>query len=832
MRRLWRDMDDDDKARLVKTTGLIVAAFTLFTLLATLSYFFTWKVDQSALAAPVADKSVKISNFAGKLGYKWANLLVREWFGLGSLALVLILFAVSARLLLQRWHYSMTRTILLTVSGALVASFLLAFISDLAGWGNVFGGGLGGECGETVVSWSRNLFGFIITAILLLLLLALWLFFASDKFRDWLDSLGQVKEPENPEISGPVSHLPSSESVLASPRPSTADGQWHDRHDSIVTPVPGADGSSDASLRSAPPLASPSDAPVPPLTVPRVAGSDSAVSPGTKSKDSKDPEQETSLEIIKGEELSTEITRELEPINVRDELPRYEFPSLELLEEYSTGRHEVSEEELARNNNKIRATLENYRIQINDVKAIVGPTVTLYKVYPAPGVKIAEIKKLQEDIGMYLHARGVRVVTLTDSVGIEVANDKPSIVPMRAVLNDNAFRESKAELPIAIGYTIHQKVKVFDLADAPHLLVAGATKQGKSVGLNAMVASLLYSKHPSELKFVFIDPKMVEFSHYGRLLHHYLAVMPCNDERDEQENAIVKKSDKAEKVLKALVAEMEQRYELLSKAYVPNIKQYNEKYKERHLLPTDGHRFLPYIVTIVDEYADLTMSVGGGGDAKAMARSISTSIIRLAQKGRAAGIHIVLATQRPSVDVITGLIKANFPTRIAFRVISRIDSSTILDSPGAEKLIGRGDMLYYAGVEMERVQCALIDSDEISRLTEFIGAQQGYKKSYNTPYYLPDVEESTEEGSGGLVDMKNLDERFEEAARMIVINQRGSTSDLQRRLGMGYAKAGRVMDQLEAAGVVGPQSGSKPREVLIGSLDELEKVLESFRNQQ
>ena len=308
--------------------------------------------------------------------------------------------------------------------------------------------------------------------------------------------------------------------------------------------------------------------------------------------------------------------------------------------------------------------------------------------------------------------------------------------------------------------------------------------------------------------------------------------MPCNDERDEQENAIVKKSDKAEKVLKALVAEMEQRYELLSKAYVPNIKQYNEKYKERHLLPTDGHRFLPYIVTIVDEYADLTMSVGGGGDAKAMARSISTSIIRLAQKGRAAGIHIVLATQRPSVDVITGLIKANFPTRIAFRVISRIDSSTILDSPGAEKLIGRGDMLYYAGVEMERVQCALIDSDEISRLTEFIGAQQGYKKSYNTPYYLPDVEESTEEGSGGLVDMKNLDERFEEAARMIVINQRGSTSDLQRRLGMGYAKAGRVMDQLEAAGVVGPQSGSKPREVLIGSLDELEKVLESFRNQQ
>ena len=833
MRRLWKTMDDDDKERLVKGAGLLVAVLTVFTLLATISYLFTWKVDQSALAAPVADKSVHISNIAGKLGYKWANLLVREWFGLGSLALILIMFAVSVRLLLGRWHYSMTRTILLTISGALVASFLLSFISDVAGWGNVFGGGLGGECGESVVSWSRNLFGPVITAVFLLLLLALWLFFASDKFRLWLDSLGAPDAPEVPGfVKEPVSPMPIGRTQPQRSEDGRGQGHVADRPAAIVNPVPGADGSSDSSLRSAPPLASPSDAPVPPLTVPRVAGSDSTVSPGTESKDSKEPEKkENSLEIIKGEELSTEITKELEPINVRDELPKYEFPSLELLDEYSTGRHEVSEEELTRNNNKIRATLENYRIQINDVKAIVGPTVTLYKVYPAPGVKIAEIKKLQEDIGMYLHARGVRVVTLTDSVGIEVANDKPSIVPMRAVLNDESFRNSKAELPIAIGYTIHQKVKVFDLADAPHLLVAGATKQGKSVGLNAMVASLLYSKHPSELKFVFIDPKMVEFSHYGRLLHHYLAVLPANDEKEELENAIVKKADKAEKVLKALVAEMEQRYELLSKAYVPNIKQYNEKFKERHLLPTDGHRFLPYIVTIVDEYADLTMSVGGGGDAKAQARSISTSIIRLAQKGRAAGIHIVLATQRPSVDVITGLIKANFPTRIAFRVISRIDSSTILDSPGAEKLIGRGDMLYYAGVEMERVQCALIDSDEISKLTEFIGEQQGYKKSFNTPYYLPDVEESTEEGSGGLVDMKNLDERFEEAAKMIVINQRGSTSDLQRRLGMGYAKAGRVMDQLEAAGIVGPQEGSKPRQVLIGSLDELDKVLEAFRNQ-
>ena len=537
------------------------------------------------------------------------------------------------------------------------------------------------------------------------------------------------------------------------------------------------------------------------------------------------------MEVVKGKTPSTDIKTDLPRINVRDELPDYQFPSLELLDSYSSSRNEVSDEELSRNNARIRNALENYRIQINDVKAIVGPTVTLYKVYPAPGVKIAEFKRIQEDLGMHLHARGVRVVTLTDSVGIEVANDRASIVPMRGVLNDDAFRTSKAELPVAIGYTIQQKVKVFDLADAPHLLVAGATKQGKSVGLNVIVTSLLYAKHPSELKLVFIDPKMVEFSAYGHLLKHYLAVLPGNDEQEEKDNAIVKKADKADKILRSLCIEMDQRYELLSKASVPNIKTYNEKYRNRKLLPTEGHRFLPYIVTIIDEYADLTMSVGGSGDAKAVARSINTSIIRLAQKGRAAGLHVVLATQRPSVDVITGLIKTNFPTRIAFRVVSRTDSATILDSPGAEKLIGKGDMLYYAGVEMERVQCAYIDSEEINRLTEYIGSQEGHRKSYNNPYYLPPVDDDTEEGSGGLVDMTKLDERFEEAAKLVVMSQRGSTSDLQRRLGMGYAKAGRVMDQLEAAGIVGPQEGSKPRQVLVTSLDELDKIIDAYKNQ-
>lgn len=801
MFRFWRNMDDDDKSRLVRIIGLVVALAAVFTLLSTVSYFFTWKADQSSLTSAVGDTTVEVSNAGGKLGYRWADLLVRKWFGLGSLAFIVILFAVSVRLLLRRWRYSMLKTTLLTFSGALVASFALAFVSDLTGLGNAFGGGLGGECGESVIRWSSVVFGTFLTGFLLVFLVVLWLVFASRRFSCWLMSLGK-KDPDEPAV--PQDQEPETP---VSGQAGAAAGRGTSNL-SVSTP----------SLRQAQ-----EPEPVPGPSSPQAPGQDeTAKEPGKDSGES--------LEVIKGKELTTKVTSDLPRINVRDELPDYKFPSLELLDTYSSGRSEVTDEELSRNNARIRTALENYRIQINDVKAIVGPTVTLYKVYPAPGVKISEIKKLQEDLGMHLHARGVRVVTLTDSVGIEVANDRPSIVPMRAVLNDEAFRVSKAELPVAIGYTIQQKVKVFDLADAPHLLVAGATKQGKSVGLNVIVTSLLYSKHPSELKLVFIDPKMVEFSAYSHLLKHYLAVLPCNDETEEMDNAIVKKADKADKILRSLCIEMDQRYELLSKASVPNIKTYNEKYRNRRLRPDEGHRFLPYMVTVIDEYADLTMSVGGSGDAKAVARSITTSIIRLAQKGRAAGLHVVLATQRPSVDIITGLIKTNFPTRIAFRVVSRTDSSTILDSSGAEKLIGKGDMLYYAGVEMERVQCAYIGSEEINRLTEYIGSQSGYKKSFNTPFYLPPVDDDTEEGSGGMVDMTKLDERFDEAAKLVVMSQRGSTSDLQRRLGMGYAKAGRVMDQLQAAGIVGPQEGSKPRQVLVSSLDELDQIIAAYKN--
>lgn len=787
-----RRWDEHQKATAIRILGLCIAAFTFCTLLSSISYLFTWKQDLSLLTDPsMMDPSVAGSNSGGKIGFKLGYLLVCKCFGLGSFALVIILVAVSARLLAQKWSYSLLKTTAITLTGALLASLILSFIGSAVGLGNAFGGGLGGQCGSFLISWSKNLFGPVITFLLLLILLFCWLFFSSRKFSEWLMSFERKDMTSVEEEQDTVEPVEVEPEVIEAP----------------MAEVDAIDGFLEPAIPEGP-AAVDVDIPFEPEEVVPV---------------------DSEIEVIEGEGFSTEVKKPLPRIDIRsEEVPNYKFPDLELLDAYSDSKRDVSSEELTRNNNKIRASLSNFKIQIVDVKAVVGPTVTLYKVYPAPGVRINDIKRLQDDIAMSLNARGVRVVTLDDSVGIEVANDNPSIVPIRAMLNDKSFRESKAELPVAIGYTITQKVKTFDLADTPHLLIAGATKQGKSVGLNVIVSSLLYSRHPSELKLVFIDPKMVEFSSYSQLLKHYLAVLPdAIDDKDERNNAIVKKAKDAEKILRSLCIEMDERYELLSSALVNNIKLYNEKYKDRHLLPTEGHHFLPYLVVIIDEYADLTMSVGGSAENRSMAKSIQTSIIRLAQKGRAAGIHVILATQRPSVDVISGVIKTNFPTRIAFRVASRTDSMTILDTPGAEKLIGKGDMLYYAGVDTERIQCAYISNDEINSITKYIGSQTGFRQCYNTPYYLPSP--SPEEGDGaGMIDMGDLDDRFEEAARLVVTNQKGSTSDLQRRLGMGYAKAGRVMDQLEAAGIVGPQEGSKPRQVLVPDLNSLEPILKAF----
>jgi S-DNA-T family DNA segregation ATPase FtsK/SpoIIIE len=804
----WRNWDDKERSNAKIVMGLFVAVFSLFILISGVSYLFHWQQDMSLLANPaMMDGATEVGNAAGKLGYRMGHLLVCDLFGLGSFALLVILIAISVRLIGRSWQFSLIKTTLLALSGALVASLVLAFAGNLAGIPSIFGGGLGGECGKQIVLWGTNLFGPYIAGAVILLLVACWLFFSSPRFTDWVYNLGRKKDDYDDSVETYQPEELTEDTRIEKNIPE------EEVSPSGVISAHGCSGRDPSETGGGP-------------QDPTEEGDTSA-----SGEDSESPEN--TLEVVTDDTLENERYEKLPPIDNRldppEGLPKYKAPSLDLLESHASDRRLPSNEELQRNNNKIRATLKNYKIEITEVRAQVGPTVTLYRVTLAPGVRISEVKKLQEDIGMQMNAKGVRVVTLSDSVGIEVANDYSSIVPLKSLLNSEAFRSSKYELPVAIGYTITQQVKVFDLADAPHLLVAGATKQGKSVGLNIIIASLLYSKHPSELKFVFIDPKMVEFSAYNHLLKHYLAVLPYADEEQEKTRAIVKNAKDAETTLKSLCIEMDERYTLLSKAGENKITDYNEKYKARKLNPKNGHRYLPYLVTIVDEYADLTMTMGASPEVRAASKSITNSIIRLAQKGRAAGIHVIIATQRPSVDVISGVIKGNFPLRIAFRVASRTDSMTILDSPGAEKLIGKGDMLLSAGIENERIQCGFVSGGEIKNITTFIGDQEGYEKSYNTPYYLPEVKEEEKEG-GAKGELGDLDERFEEAAKLVVTTQRGSTSDLQRRLGMGYAKAGRVMDQLEQAGIVGPQEGSKPRTVLVSTLDDLETIIDSLRN--
>lgn len=816
----FSNIDPDKKSQILKITGLVVAIFTIFTLVASVSYLMTWQEDQSLMSSPdMLDRDVEVSNAAGKIGYRWGHFLVCRFLGLGSFALIFLLAVSAFRLFFWNRSIGFLRMTFITVSGAFLSSLILAFVSMQFTSDIFFGGGLGGDAGHGVIALMDNLVGPIVLGFILLFLTVLWLLFASGRFAHWFAVAGMERK-QNVSVEdidlrtiAEAADVEETSAVEEGPEDYPSDDEEEAEEILPEEEIPAEDPASEESD-----------------VLPEQFPDDSEIIIETADDpESEQKEGQEGIEVIRNYNPEEVVTEELERIDNRAELERYEFPSIDLLDDYADGQHIVSKEELEINNNRIRATLMNYKIEVVQVSAVVGPTVTLYKVVPAPGVKVSAIENLHREIGMALGAKGVRVVVLPDCVGIEVANREPSIVPLKKALNDDSFRNTKYELPIAIGYTITRKVKTFDLASAPHLLVAGATQQGKSVGLNVIISSLLYAKHPSELKFVFIDPKMVEFTAYNELIKHYLAVMPtaANDE-DEREHAIVKKASEAELVLHSLCIEMDERYKLLALAGVNNLKLYNEKYKNRYLLPTDGHKYLPYLVVVIDEYADLTMAGGAGPEARKSAKNIESAIVRLAQKGRAAGIHVIIATQRPSVNVITGLIKTNFPTRIAFRVVSRVDSATILDTNGAENLIGKGDMLYYAGVEMERVQCAYVSMAEINKITGFIGEQTGYKKCYNTPYYLPVPESQDGETSGGNIDMQNIDPLFADAARMVVTTQKGSTSDLQRRLGMGYARAGRVMDQLEGAGIVGPQEGSKPRQVLVADLAELDGVLSHF----
>ena len=495
------------------------------------------------------------------------------------------------------------------------------------------------------------------------------------------------------------------------------------------------------------------------------------------------------------------------------DLSSYQRPPLELLEDH-TVEVSVTSEEIVENKNRIKETLENFGIKIDKVKATIGPTVTLYEIVPAPGVRISKIKNLEDDIALSLSALGIRIIAPIPgkgTIGIEVPNKDKKVVSMFSVIKSAKFQESTYDIPVVLGKTIQDETFVIDLAKMPHLLVAGATGQGKSVGLNAIITSLLYKKHPSELKLVLVDPKKVELTLYGKLERHFLAKLPGEDD------AIITDTHKVIYTLNSLCIEMDARYDLLRKAEVRHVKEYNDKFRHRKLNPQKGHRFLPYIIVVIDEFADLIMTAG---------REVETPIARIAQLARAVGIHLVIATQRPTTNIITGVIKANFPARIAFRVTSMIDSRTIIDQPGANQLIGRGDMLVSTGNDLTRVQCAFVDTPEIERITEFISNQRGYLGAYELPEYNPDSADNGGSAGGNRAnDLSQLDAMFDEVAHFVVQNQQGSTSSIQRRFSIGYNRAGRIMDQLEMAGVVGRAEGSKPREVLIQDVMSLEHLL-------
>ncbi len=512
------------------------------------------------------------------------------------------------------------------------------------------------------------------------------------------------------------------------------------------------------------------------------------------------------------ENLSKKLVEDFGEFDPTLELANYKFPTLNLLKQYNESIS-VDPEELEQNKNKIVDTLKNYKIGIAQIKATVGPTITLYEIVPEAGIRISKIKNLEDDIALSLSALGIRIIAPIPgkgTIGIEVPNKKSTIVSMHSVIASKRFQESKMELPIALGKTISNETFVVDLAKMPHLLMAGATGQGKSVGLNAVLTSLLYRKHPAEVKFVLVDPKKVELTLFNKIERHYLAKLPDTDE------AIITDTTKVVNTLNSLCIEMDNRYDLLKSAMVRNIKEYNTKFKARKLNPNEGHQFLPYIVLVIDEFADLIMTAG---------KEVETPIARLAQLARAIGIHLIVATQRPSVNVITGIIKANFPARIAFRVTSKIDSRTILDAGGADQLIGRGDLLYTAGNEIERIQCAFVDTPEVSKITDFIGSQRAYPNAHLLPEYIG------EEGGTSLdIDISDRDKLFREAAEIIVIAQQGSASLLQRKLKLGYNRAGRLIDQLEAAGIVGHFEGSKARQVLVTDLIALDQLLENEKN--
>lgn len=818
------------KESLYLLCGLASLAIAFYTFVALLSYLFTWADDQSLIAGDsVLGTVMHVENNGGKMGLAWANFLISKLFGLGAFIIPLF-FGGVALFCLKIKKVKLLRLFFISIFGCIILSVTFSFIFSFFKIDSLFGSGAGGSYGHYVNDWLKMMLGNIGAASVLLLAIIAWVIVIDyrvvDKFNKWIDKITapRPKKVEEQELEAETVLAPASDTEIDAEFDGESDTAEDEDSDVDDTDVDGADDADNV----------PTD--------------DGSITFEIKNDDEDDEEgiidltgDNTDFEIVsvpqtpvvndirnadeeaaggtdgEGDFLSNMSEDEMSTLfDPRLDLSSYQAPPISLLEDYKDKWYEVSKEELEKNKHQIVRTLANYKIGISKVSARIGPTVTLYEIVPAPGVRVSQIKRLEEDIQLSLAARGVRVVTLpgTNSVGIEVANEKPSVVSMLSILDDASFKEANYDLPVAIGKTIKNEVFSFDLAKMPHLLVAGATGQGKSVGLNAILASLLYRKHPSELKLVLVDPKKVELSLYSKLEKHFLAQLPDADE------PVITDTQKVVYTLKSLCIEMDTRYDLLKIAGVRNIKEYNEKFLQRRLNPMKGHRFLPYIVVVIDEFADLLMTAG---------RDIEEPIARLAQLARAIGIHLVIATQRPTTQVITGNIKANFPARIAFMVRSSIDSKTILDEVGAKQLIGRGDMLISTGGELTRVQCALIETKEVERVVDFIGNQRGY----TTAHYLPEYtgEEKDGEGSSvGAVDLNKRDSLFEEAAKLIVMHQQGSTSLIQRKMNLGYNRAGRIMDQLEVAGIVGPFEGSKARQVLVSDLSELDARLANIKD--
>ena len=754
--------------RLFIGSSLII--LSLFLLISFVSYFFTGDIDQSDLNN-FTDLEIDNSNSLGKIGAKLSDLFIYKGFGISSIIFPLLIFLSALHILLDFKKRNLTNNWL----WGFYLVFMFSIFFGLVDYGNIYSGIIGYEIVSFISIYINHIGVTFLIIFMTLIYITFRLKIGTNDIYNVVSFLKNInlKRSKNNELPKEV-----NDEILA-----------------------------DTSIEEEVKIKEEVEEELTETFIDEKTNEEKA----EKIIDDVDIEvEEIFEEKSESDNLSDKLVDNFGRFDPKLELSKFQFPKLNLLKQYDSEKITIDKDELEENKNKIVETLGNYNISISNIKATIGPTVTLYEIIPDAGVRISKIKNLEDDIALSLAALGIRIIAPIPgrgTIGIEVPNKKPTIVSMHSVISAEKFQKSEMELPVAIGKTISNETLVFDLARMPHLLMAGATGQGKSVGLNAVLTSLLYKKHPAEVKFVLVDPKKVELTLYNKIERHYLAKLP------DSEEAIITDNKKVINTLNSLCIEMDNRYELLKNAACRNIVEYNKKFKDRKLNPNDGHQFLPYIVLVVDEFADLIMTAG---------KEVETPIARLAQLARAIGIHLIIATQRPSVNVITGVIKANFPARVAFRVTSKIDSRTILDSSGADQLIGRGDMLFTQGNELTRVQCAFVDTPEIELLTDFIGSQKAYATAHQLPEYIG------EEGGTNLdIDIEDRDKLFREAAEVLVIAQQGSASLLQRKLKLGYNRAGRLIDQLEAAGIVGPFEGSKARQVLIADLQSLDRHLEN-----